>query len=85
MYRFLHIRLLCAIGASLFSHIALSAQDADSLQYLLPEVDVVEIVLPVSATSAAPLQQVSREAIDRLGYATVTDALKYMSGVNVRD
>lgn len=85
MYRFLHIRLLCAIGASLFSHIALSAQDADSLQYLLPEVDVVGVVLPVSATSASPLQQVSREAIDRLGYATVTDALKYMSGVNARD
>ena len=55
------------------------------MQYLLPEVDVVEVVLPVSATSAAPVQQVSREAIDRLGYATVTDALKYMSGVNVRD
>lgn len=85
MYRFLHIRLLCAIGASVFSCITLSAQDADSLQYLLPEVDVVEVVLPVSATSAAPVQQVSREAIDRLGYATVTDALKYMSGVNVRD
>lgn len=55
------------------------------MQYLLPEVDVVEVVLPVSATSAAPVQQVSREAIDRLGYATVADALKYMSGVNVRD
>lgn len=85
MYRFLHIRLLCAIGASVFSCITLSAREVDSLQYLLPEVDVVEVVLPVSATSAAPVQQVSREAIDRLGYATVTDALKYMSGVNVRD
>lgn len=85
MYRFLHIRLLCAIGASVFSCITLSAREVDSLQYLLPEVDVVEVVLPVSATSAAPVQQVSREAIDRLGYATVADALKYMSGVNVRD
>lgn len=85
MYRFLHIRLLCAIGASVFSCITLSAREVDSLQYLLPEVDVVEVVLPVSATFAAPVQQVSREAIDRLGYATVTDALKYMSGVNVRD
>jgi hypothetical protein len=81
MYRFLHIRLLCAIGASVFSCITLSAREVDSLQYLLPEVDVVEVVLPVSATSAAPVQQVSREAIDRLGYATVTDAseLRYLA------
>ena len=62
-----------------------SAQELDSLQYLLPEVDAVEVVLPVSVTSAAPVQRVSREDIDRLGHAGVSEVLKYMSGVNVRD
>ena len=62
-----------------------SARELDSLQYLLPEVDAVEVVLPVSATSAAPVQRVSREDIDRLGHAGVSEVLKYMSGVNVRD
>ena len=61
------------------------AQEPDSLRYLLPEVDAVEVVLPVAVTSAVPVQQVTREAIDRLGYAGVSDVLKYMSGVNVRD
>lgn len=65
--------------------IAVVAQESDSLQYLLPEVDAVEVVLPVAVTSAVPLQQVSRDDIERLGFAGVADALKYMSGVNVRD
>ena len=64
---------------------SVSAQELDSLQYLLPEVDAVEVVLPVSATSAAPVQQVSREEMERLGHDGVADVLKYMSGVNVRD
>ena len=75
--------LLVYLGLASVTNV--SAQELDSLQYLLPEVDAVEVVLPVSATSAAPVQQVSREAIDRLGYAGVADVLKYMSGVNVRD
>ena len=62
-----------------------SAQELDSLQYLLPEVDAVEVVLPVAVTSPVPLQQVQRGDIERLGYAGVADVLKYMSGVNVRD
>ena len=61
------------------------AQEIDSLHCLLPEVDAVEVVLPSVVTSAAPLRQVDRETIERLGYAGVADALKYMSGVNVRD
>ena len=61
------------------------AQEIDSLHCLLPEVDAVEVVLPSVVTSAAPLRQVERETIERLGYAGVADALKYMSGVNVRD
>ena len=62
-----------------------SAQESDSLQYLLPEVDAVDAVLPVSVTSASPLRLVKHEEIQRLGYAGVSDVLKYMAGVNVRD
>ena len=61
------------------------AQELDSLQYLLPEVDALDAVLPVAVTSPIPLQRVSREDFERLGYAGVSDVLKYMSGVNVRD
>ena len=61
------------------------AQEIDSLHCLLPEVDAVEVVLPSMVTSVAPLQQVDRKTIERLGYAGVADVLKYMSGVNVRD
>ena len=82
MLRIFNVLILCVGLASVTN---VSAQELDSLQYLLPEVDAVEVVLPVSATSAAPVQQVSREEMERLGYDGVADVLKYMSGVNVRD
>ena len=75
--------LLVYLGLASVTNV--SAQELDSLQYLLPEVDAVEVVLPVSATSAAPVQQVLREEMERLGHDGVADVLKYMSGVNVRD
>ncbi|MBQ5888707.1 MAG: TonB-dependent receptor [Bacteroidaceae bacterium] len=81
----LRIFNLLFVSCALASFMRVQAQELDSLQNLLPEVDAVEVVLPVSATSAAPMQQVSREAIYRLGHAGVSDVLKYMSGVNVRD
>lgn len=65
--------------------VTVAAHEPDSLQYLLPEVDAVEAVLPQAVTSAVPLQRVSREDIMRLGFDGVADVLKYMSGVNVRD
>ncbi len=82
MLRIFNVLILCVGLASVTN---VSAQELDSLQYLLPEVDAVEVVLPVSATSAAPVQQVSREEMERLGHDGVADVLKYMSGVNVRD
>ncbi len=69
----------------LLAVVEVSAQETDSLQYLLPEIDAVEVMLPSVVTAQAPLRQVSREAVERLGYAGVADVLKYMSGVNVRD
>ena len=85
MWFMLRIFNLLFVSCALASFMRVQAQELDSLQNLLPEVDAVEVVLPVSATSAAPVQQVSREVIDRLGHAGVSDVLKYMSGVNVRD
>ena len=64
---------------------AVSAQEQDTLQYLLPEVDAVEVVLPATVTSPVPVKHASREGIARLGHAGVADVLKYMSGVTVRD
>ena len=64
---------------------AVSAQEQDTLQYLLPEVDAVEVVLPATVTSPVPVKHASREAIARLGHDGVADVLKYMSGVTVRD
>ena len=82
MLRIFNLLLVCL---GLASVVEVSAQELDSLQYLLPEVDAVEVVQPVAVTSVAPVQHVSRETIERLGYAGVPDVLKYMSGVNVRD
>ena len=82
MLRIFNLLLVCL---GLASVVEVSAQELDSLQYLLPEVDAVEVVQPVAVISAAPVQHVSRETIERLGYAGVPDVLKYMSGVNVRD
>ncbi len=82
MLRIFNLFLVC-LGLAL--SVDVRSQELDSLQYLLPEVDAVEEVLPVAVASPVPLQRVSREDIERLGYAGVPDALKYMSGVNVRD
>ena len=82
MLRFIYALFLCLCLVSMQE---VSAQEIDSLQYLLPEIDAVEVVLPDAVTSAVPLRQMKREDIERLGYAAVSDVLKYMSGVNVRD
>lgn len=82
MLRFFYLSFVCGI---LCCAVTVQAQQQDSLQYLLPEVDAVEVVQPVAVTSAAPMQQVLRDAIERLGYAGVSDVLKYMSGVNLHD
>ncbi|MBR5593650.1 MAG: TonB-dependent receptor [Bacteroidaceae bacterium] len=82
MLRFFYCLFVCF---SLAPYVAVTAQEPDTLQYLLPEIDAVEMVLPQNVTSAVPLQRVSRNDIMRLGFDGVADALKYMSGVNVRD
>lgn len=63
----------------------LSAQNVDTLHYVLPEVEAVEAHLPVAVTSAVPLQRATREDFERLGFAGVSDVLQHMPGVIVRD
>ena len=82
MLRFLHTVLFCC---ALLWAAVVSAQEQDSLFSVLPEVDVVDVVLPAAITSAVPLRRVSDEDIRRLGFAGVPEVLKYMSGVDVRD
>ena len=82
MLRIFYVLFVCL---QLSSFVKVFAQELDSLQYFLPEVDAVEVVLPSAVISPVPLQQVSREDIGRLGFDGVSDVLKYMSGVNVRD
>ena len=82
MLRIFYVLLLC-VGLS--SAVQVSAQELDSLQYLLPEVDAVDASLPSVVTSAVPLRRISGDDMRRLGFAGVSDALKYMSGVSVRD
>lgn len=81
MLRFFYLFVcgaLCCVAA-------VSAQEQDTLQYLLPEVDAVEVVLPATVTSPVPVKHASHETVARLGHADVADVLKYMSGVTVRD
>ena len=82
MLRFFYLFFVCG---ALCCVAAVSAQEQDSLQCLLPEVDAVEVVLPAAVTSPVPVKHASHEAIARLGHAGVADVLKYMSGVTVRD
>lgn len=82
MFRFFNLILFC--GALLWAT-ALSAQEPDSLNCTLPEFDVVDAALPVAVTSPVPLRRMSNSDIRRLGFAGVSDVLKFMSGVSVRD
>ena len=81
MLRFFYL-LVCG---TLCCATLVSAQQLDTLHCLLPEVNAVDASLPSAVTSAVPLRRVSGYDMRRLGYAGVSDALKYMSGVSVRD
>ena len=71
MLRIFYVLLLC-VGLS--SAVQVSAQELDSLQYLLPEVDAVDASLPSVVTSAVPLRSVTADDVRRLGFAGVSDA-----------
>ena len=62
MLRFLHTVLFCC---ALLWAAVVSALEQDSLFSVLPEVDVVDAVLPAAITSAVPLRRVSDEDIRR--------------------
>lgn len=86
MYRILHIKLICAIGASLFSFLGLSAQVVDTVACKqLLEVEVVSESAPSQMLSSVYSQVAGQADFRRIGIATLDEAVKRMSGVDVRD
>ena len=76
---------LYTLGVFLFVPAIAIAQELDSLSYQLDDVVAVGKKMVTAGTSSTPLQNVDRSKIDRLGLRELSDAVKRMSGVDVRD
>lgn len=76
---------LCVLGlVSIFCRSV--AQTADTLrEHQLEQVDVSGVRRPSVVRSSAPLQVVSGEEMERLGYQSLADAVRRFSGVTVKD
>lgn len=61
------------------------SQESDSLSYQLDDVVAIGKKSVSEETSSTPFQNVDRTEIDRLGLRELSDAVKRMSGVDVRD
>ena len=61
------------------------SQESDSLSYQLDDVVAIGKKGVSEETSSTPFQNVDRTEIDRLGLRELSDAVKRMSGVDVRD
>ncbi len=87
MQKFSLIAPLCAICLWIVGVQLCGAQDIDSLSSVrnLAEVEVVGAVVDKEAVSAAPLQVVQSDDIERLGLVTAADVVKRMAGVHVQD
>lgn len=85
MLRKSYYLLLCALCAPLLGLASAVAQETDSLLYLLKETVVQERERMSDTESASPLQTVGRRSIVNLGLHNLSDAVKLMSGVDVRD
>ena len=76
---------LCALCVSFFSFLSASAQEVDSLSYLLDDIVAVGKKTVAQDNSATPFQRFSSSDIERLALGNVADAVKRMSGVDVHD
>ena len=86
MLRVLYGRWVCALCVSLFAFSSLSAQEVDTVAYNhLLELEVVSSAKPSSVSSASPLQVMDNEDFLRVGALSLSDAVKRMTGVDVRD
>lgn len=86
MLRLLYNRWVCALCVSLFALSVVSAQEVDTVAYnQLVELEVVSAVKPSSVSSSSPLQVMDNDDFMRVGALSLSDAVKRMTGVNVRD
>lgn len=85
MHCFSFFRLLCAVVASLFC-VSLFAQDIDTVSCNeLFEVEVLSHSKPSALRATAPIKVMEQGDFRRLGVLSLDEAVKRMSGVDVRD
>ncbi len=79
------LRMLCVVCCLVSVH-GVSAAVLDTTQvYDIPEVDVVENYSHNEVRATAPLQIISRKNIEALHVLQISDAVKHLSGVTVKD
>ncbi|MEI6754287.1 MAG: TonB-dependent receptor [Paludibacter sp.] len=87
--RFFDLRLLLSVFGWLFFAVSLWALEADKPDstkiHPIQEVTVTEKYLNSEVRSTAPLQILSAKNIEQLNVLQVSDAVKYFSGVTVKD
>lgn len=77
-------RIVCLL--LLFSGLSSAYGQVDTTRlYRLSEVEVVEKARPSSTRSAAPMQLITTESIQRLGMQDLSEAIQRFSGVTVKD
>lgn len=79
-------RMICLTCVWLFIATGSHAQQADTTAFrTLQEVDVVEKARPSVTRQGAPLQQMNKAELERLGLQDLSEAVKRFSGVTVKD
>ena len=86
MLRYFYCNKVGFICLFLFVYAVSSAQVVDSVAYnQLLELEVVSSAKPSSASSSSPLQVMDDDDLLRIGALSLSDAVKRMTGVDVRD
>lgn len=86
MLRYFYCNKVGFICLFLFVYAVSSAQVVDSVAYnQLLELEVVSSAKPSSASSSSPLQVMDDDDFLRIGALSLSDAVKRMTGVDVRD
>lgn len=86
--RFLSLRFCCCLLMPVAMPVVCAQQASDTIAgktHAIPEVGVEGRRMPVSYASTSPLQQMKKQEWERLGVTDLGDALRYFSGVQVKD
>ncbi|MDR0844120.1 MAG: Plug domain-containing protein, partial [Tannerella sp.] len=77
---------LCLISICICTYTGIRAQQTDTiLTRTLPGVEVTEKARPAVMRQTAPLQVINRQNMERLGIQELSEAIRYFSGVTVKD